>query len=145
MLTRGQGSYGRGDRGPDPMLPVDRTQVRLHDARGRPRRPRADKAGAGTDRPHHPAPAPKLQAAAPVRRRDAPYRMADGASDAQGARLEGPRVLERKNLSYLLVAEHRADRLQLEVVVRAVGEALVGRRDGLEELSFLRISYCVIF
>ena len=127
------------------MLPVDRTQVRLHDARGRPRRPRADKAGAGTDRPHHPAPAPKLQAAAPVRRRDAPYRMADGASDAQRARLEGPRVLERKNLSYLLVAEHRADRLQLEVVVRAVGEALVRICHSLEELGLLRVRHSCIF
>ena len=44
-----------------------------------------------------------------------------------------------KNVSVnyaVLVAEHRADRLQLEVVVRAVGEAHVGRRDGLEEGGF---------
>ena len=43
------------------------------------------------------------------------------------------------------VAEHRADRLQLEVVVRAVGEALVRRRDGLEELSFLRVRHGPVF
>jgi hypothetical protein len=53
----------------------------------------------------------------------------------------------RKNVPYLRdsVAEHRADRLQLEVVVRAVGEALVGRRDGLEELSFLRVRHGLVF
>ena len=48
-------------------------------------------------------------------------------------------------LSHLLVAEHRADRLQLEVVVRAVGESLVRGRDGLEEGGFLRVSHGLIF
>ena len=43
------------------------------------------------------------------------------------------------------MAEHRADRLQLEVVVRAVGEALVRGGDGLEEGRLLLVRDRLIF